>query len=322
MFLRYLTMKYCRIVILTIVMLSLLPKSARAQYDMVFSHYFDMPTSFNPAAAGKEGQLNVNLAYAMQLVGYEHNPKTMYVAGDLPLKAMGGTNGLGLTFFNDQLGLFQHQRISAQYAYNHKLGKKGNIAAGVQAGLLTEKYSSKGLDLEEANDPAFSTTDLDGNTLDVGVGLYLSFPKWYIGASAQHLTYPTVSLGEYNEIKIDATYFLTGGYEFQLPNPTLKIATSALVRSDLTAYRGDLTARVIYTHEDKMMYGGVGYSPTNSVTAYFGMKLQDFIIGYCYEAYTNGIGWQNGSHELRIGYKTELELGKKGKNYHQSVRYL
>ena len=50
---------------------------ARAQYDPSFSHYWAMQTSFNPAAVGKQDKINVNAAYNMSLVGFEHNPKTM-----------------------------------------------------------------------------------------------------------------------------------------------------------------------------------------------------------------------------------------------------
>lgn len=314
-------MRLCRFVILTI-LVTLTPSVLRAQYDMVFSHYFDMQSSYNPAAAGSSQMLNVNAAYAMQMAGYEHNPNTAFASADLPLKALGGTNGLGAMMLNDQIGLFTHQRISAQYAYHHKLGKKGTIGVGVQAGLLTEKFTTKDLDLEESNDPAFANGDQNGNGLDVAAGIMVRFPRWYVGVSAQHLTYPTIELGEYNEIKLDGTYYLTAGYDFQLPNPTLKIATSALLRTDLAGYRGDATARLIYSHEGKMMYVGAGYSPTNSTTIYVGGRFQGILIGYSYEAYTNGIGMQYGSHELHIGYQTELNLGKKGKNMHKSVRYL
>lgn len=314
-------MKCSRLVIIATFLLTLMPCAVRAQYDVVFSHYFDMQSSFNPAAAGKDTKLNVNLAYAMQMTGYEHSPQTAYLSGDMPFRSNNNKHGLGLMLINDNIGLFSHQRLCGQYAYHKTLGK-GSIAMGVQAGLLSEKFKSSGLDLEESNDPAFPNSDADGNTLDVGLGLYLKFPKWYVGVSAQHLTYPTVKLGEYNEISIDGTYYLTGGYDIQLPNPTLKIATSALVRTDLVAYRADITGRLIYSHEEKLMYAGAGYSPTNSITFYAGMQFQGIDLGYSYEAYTTAIGMEHGSHEIHIGYKTDVDLGKKGRNYHQAVRYL
>lgn len=314
-------MKVYRWVILAALGWLMVVDAARAQYDVVFSHYFDMQSSFNPAATGKESKLNVNVAYAMQMAGYEHNPQTAYASADMPIKGAGGINGLGLMLMNDKLGLFNHQRLEGQYSYHRRLGK-GMLGIGVQAGLLSEKFSGSELDLGDSNDPAFSTSDLDGNTLDVGAGVYLKFPKWYVGLSAQHITYPTVSLGEYNELKLDGTYYLTGGYDIQLANPTMKIATSALVRTDLVGYRADITGRWIYTHDEKMMYAGIGYSPMNSVTAYVGMQFQGIVLGYSFEAYTNNIGIQHGSHELHIGYLADIDLNKKGRNRHQSVRYL
>ena len=54
---------------------------ASAQQDASFAHYWAMEPSFNPAAAGKESVINVTGAYAMSMTGFEHNPKTMYLAG-------------------------------------------------------------------------------------------------------------------------------------------------------------------------------------------------------------------------------------------------
>ena len=45
-------------------------------------------------------------------------------------------------------------------------------------------------------------------------------------------------------------------------------------------------------------------------------------IGYSYEIYTSAISFGNGSHELFVGYQTDLNLYKKEKNLHKSVRIL
>ena len=66
-----------------------------AQYDPSFAHYWAMEPSFNPAAVGKESKLNVAGAYSLQLAGFEHNPKTMYVAADMPFYAIGSYHGVG-----------------------------------------------------------------------------------------------------------------------------------------------------------------------------------------------------------------------------------
>ena len=90
----------------------------------------------------------------------------------------------------------------------------------------------------------------------------------------------------------------------------------------MTAYRGDVTARLVYTNDKKVMYAGVAYSPTNSVTFLIGGMVHGIMLGYSYEVYTSAISPGNGSHELFVGYQTDVNLVKKGKNRHKSVRIL
>lgn len=310
-----------RRIILAAILLSLLSTEALAQYDPLFSHYFDMETSFNPAAAGKESKLNVTAAYAMDLAGFKHNPQTMYVSGDMPFYFLKSYHGAGLQFVNDKLGAFTHQKLGVQYAYRFRLFK-GSLGVGVQLGLLSESLDGSKIDLEDSSDPAFTTSQVDGNAFDIGFGLYYLHGPWYVGLSGQHLTSPLVELGSNNELQIDPTYYLTGGYNIKLRNPFLKVKTSALVRTDMTAYRADVTARLVYTNDKKMMYGGVAYSPDNSVTFLIGGSFHGIVLGYSYEVYTSAINPGNGSHELFVGYQTDINLTKKGKNLHKSVRIL
>ena len=97
---------------------------------------------------------------------------------------------------------------------------------------------------------------------------------------------------------------------------------SFLVKSDGVAWRGDITCRLMYAHEKTMFYGGVTYTPTVSVTGLLGAKFHGVVIGYSYEFYTSAISAGNGSHELYVGYQTDINLVKKGRNKHKSVRVL
>jgi type IX secretion system PorP/SprF family membrane protein len=301
--------------------LTLVSLKMQAQYDVSFSHYFDMEPSFNAAAVGKESKINVAVDYAMDLAGFEHNPQTMYAAADMPFYFLKTYHGAGLQFMNDKLGLFSHQRLMLQYALKFKLFK-GTLSAGVTAGLLSETFDGTEVDVEDSSDPAFTSSKLEGNAFDLGVGLYYTHRNWYVGVSAQHLTSPCVSLGERNELQVDPTFYLTGGYNIKLRNPFLTIKSSVLGRTDGVAYRADVTGRLVYTNESKMMYAGVSYSPTNSVTVLLGGNFHGIMLGYSYEMYTSAINPGNGSHEIFLGYQVDINLTKKGKNRHQSVRIL
>ena len=302
-------------------MLTLVSAAGHAQYDVSFSHYFDLEPSFNAAAVGKESKLNISAAYAMDLAGFKRNPQTMYAGADIPFYFAKAFHGAGIQFMNDKLGLFTHQRLALQYAFRMKLFG-GQLAAGVSAGLLSESFDGTKVDLDDSSDPAFSSSKLDGNALDLGAGLYYTRGPLYVGLSAQHLNSPLVSLGERNELKVDATYYATGGYTIRLRNPFLAIKPSFLVRTDGVAWRGDITARLVYTNDKKMMYAGVGYSPANSATLLIGGNVHGIVLGYSYEMYTSAINPGNGSHELFVGYQMDINLMKKGKNLHKSVRTL
>ena len=295
--------------------------TVRAQYDVSFGHYWAMEPSFNPAAVGKTAKLNVVAAYANQLSGFENNPKTMYAAADMPFYALGSYHGVGLQFINDAIGLFSHKRFGLQYAYQPQLWG-GKLSVGVQATMLSETFDGSKLDVSDNNDQALPTSSVNGTAFDIGMGVYYSHRQWYAGLSVLHLNAPKVELGEKNEINVDPTFYLTGGYNIRLKNPFLTIHTSVLGRTDGVAYRADISGRLMYTHEKKVMYAGVSYSPSTSVTVQIGGDVHGVRIGYSYEIYTSAINIGNGSHELMVRYQTDLNLFKKGRNLHKSVRIL
>lgn len=270
---------------------------------------------------GKSPKLNIAAAYAMELAGFKRNPNTMYAGADAQFLLLKQFHGAGIQLMNDQIGLFSHKRLALQYAFKFKLFG-GQLSTGISAGLLSETFDGTKVDLEESNDPAFSSSKIEGNSLDLAAGLYYSHRNWYVGISAQHLNSPCVQLGETNELQVDATYYLTGGATIRLRNPFLSIQPSFLFRTDLSGYRGDITGRFTYTNEKKMFYAGLSYAPTISTTVLIGGKFHGIVLGYSYEIYTSAINPGNGSHEIFVGYQMDLNLQKKGKNMHKSVRVL
>ncbi|MCF0197955.1 MAG: PorP/SprF family type IX secretion system membrane protein [Bacteroidaceae bacterium] len=295
-----------------------------AQYDAAFTNYWALPTYYNPAASGLDAQLSISGAYSMQLVGFENAPSTMLVTADLPLFFIGPRHGVGVGFMNDKIGLFANKKLYLQYAYHQPLWG-GKLSFGARVGFLNETFNGSDLDVEDSGDPAFASSQVDGMALDVDAGIRFSYKnRWYAGLSTMHATGPTIRLGDdkMNETHVGRLYYLTGGYNLKFRQPQYALYTSAIVRTDLLAWRGDITARLAYNGEKLHMYGGLSYSPTVSVAVLLGTVFHGIKIGYSYEIYTGGIGALHGSHELMVGYQTDLNLFKKGKNLHKSVRLL
>lgn len=298
-----------------------LPFTAAAQQDPAFAHYWQMETQFNPAAAGRSPQLNIRAAMQTHATGYENGGSTMFAGADMAFQIGRTRHGVGAIFQNDEFGLFSHKRFTVQYAYHLKLWG-GTLSIGAEADMLNESVNGSKADLGDANDPAFPTTDVSGSKFDASAGLFYAHRRWYVGIGAQHLTSPTVLLGETNEYRVKSLYNFTAGYNIRTKNPFFTIVPSAMVRYSASDFRADITARLEYNHGKRRLYGGLSYSPQNSVTGFVGGTFHGVNLSYSYEAYTSGMGLGAGQHEVTLGYSLDLNLGKKGKNIHRSARFL
>ena len=94
------------------------------------------------------------------------------------------------------------------------------------------------------------------------------------------------------------------------------------VMTDFVSWRADITARGTYDYDNKQFFGGLTYSPNVSVTFFVGMEMMNITASYGYELFTSGIGAANGSHDIFLGYQINLDIFKKEKNKHNSIRIL
>lgn len=294
----------------------------RAQYDPEYSHYWMMRTSFNPAAAGEEDALNILGVYSMQMTGFTHAPKTMYASADMPFVVLRKRNGVGLLFQNDELGLFSHKRFSLQYAFYTGRIFGGHLSIGAQADLLSEEFDGTKADVETTNDPAIPTTKVTGSKVDMSAGLMYRHKRWYAGVSMLHVLSPTVTLGETNELKIDPAYYFTAGYNIKLRNPLITIHPAVLCSYQGGDFRANVSGRVELHSDEKKLFAGGTYSPEHSATLFVGGLFHGVTVSYSYEAYTSMPDLKSGAHEILLNYRLDLNLYKKGRNRHKSVRYL
>ncbi|MBO5678527.1 MAG: PorP/SprF family type IX secretion system membrane protein [Bacteroidaceae bacterium] len=294
---------------------------ARAQFDTHFTHYWALQGYYNPAVAGLSGRLNIYGTYAMQMTGFTNAPATMLVGADMVLPTQKKNQAVSANLYNESIGLFSNQRLFLGYAYRFNLWG-GRMAVGVNAGSLEQKFDGSKVETEDPNDAAFPSSEVDGMGFDLTAGLHYEHRLFYAGLSVMHLTAPTIELGESHEIKIDRTYYFSGGGNIQLKNPLLSVQPSLQVMTDLTAWRADVTVRGTYTYDEKRYYAGFTYSPMVSVAILLGGEINSVSFGYAYEIFTAGVGLIHGSHDLYVGYVMDLDLFKKGRNKHKSIRIL
>lgn len=309
--------------IFTLVLSVLCLTETAAQWDVQFSDYTSLKSYYNPAASGTDGLLNVNAAYSMQMAGFDDAPKTMYVGADCPVYFLGPRHGAGVNFMNDIAGIFRTQRLAIQYAYNVPIGRKGRLAIGGQAAMISEKIDPTGLEFpDQDTDPAFPSSEVSGTSMDVAAGLYFHHPLFWAGASASHITSPRITMAETHFIDLSPVYYLMGGCNIKIKNTLLTLKPSFMVQSDFDSWREDINCKLEFVNDGKKLWGGVGYSPDISTTFMIGGNFHGISLGYSYQMYTSGINMVNGTHELVLSYQTDLDLFKKGHNKHRAVRVL
>ena len=314
--------KWMRVAMVLLILLTGMGANrVQAQQDVAFLHYWRMETQWNPAAVGQSPQLSIQGAVQTHAMGYEQAGSTMWAGADMAF-ALGRTyHGVGAMFLNDNIGLFSHKRFSLQYAY-HQPWRGGTIALGLQADMLQEGIDGSKADLGDKNDPAFPTAQVNGSAFDLSVGSYYQRKGFRLSAAYHHLASPTVRLGETHELPIRGVLNVGTQYNIRTSSPLFTITPSAMLRSDFTDYRVDLTLRGQYKFENRLIFAGINYAPQRSVGLFVGGTLQGIDISYGYEANTSGLGLGAGQHEIVIAYRLPIDLGKKQRNMHKSVRWL
>lgn len=299
--------------------------AAMAQYDVHFTHWWNVESFYNPAALNRNGLMNITGSFAAQMTGYEHAPTSMYFGADAALPTEKKQAAAGVSLFNESIGLFSSSNLSGNASYMFFLGK-GRLNIGLKAGLISQEFNGSGVQAEVSNDPAFPAQKEKGTALDLGFGLMYDRGPLQVGLGAMHLNSPHLEFGKSggkrSEMDISPMLILSGQYNIRLENPLLSVQPGIFCMSDLAQTRVDMTVRGTYEYDQSLYYAGLTYSPMTSVTFLLGGKYRGVLIGYAYELFTQGVGYLNGSHDLLATYSKEVNFFTRGRNAHKSIRYL
>ena len=91
---------------------------------------------------------------------------------------------------------------------------------------------------------------------------------------------------------------------------------------DASDFRANISGRVELHDDNKKLFAGATYSPQHSAAAFVGGLFHGITVSYSYEAYTSMPDLKSGAHEIVLQYRLDMNLYKKGRNRHKSVRYL
>ncbi len=295
--------------IFTTFLLILLYLDAFGQQDPQFTQYMYNTASINPAYAGSRGMLSFNLNYRSQWVGLDGAPKTAQFSINTPVGEKGV--GLGLSFYNDQIGPSTENNFAIDYSYTIQTGRDTQLSFGLKGGFQTLDINFNRLTVLDPNDAALLRNIDNRFQPIIGIGTYLHSDKWYLGLSTPNI----LTTDHYNDVRVSraserAHIFLMGGYVFDL-TPEWEFKPAFLARGVAGAPLSlDLSANFWY---NKKLTIGAAYRLDAAVSAMIGIQANDqFLIGYSFDLDTTDLGrYNNGSHEIFFRWELFTRLRNK-----------
>jgi type IX secretion system PorP/SprF family membrane protein len=215
--------------------------------------------------------------------------------------------GLGLSASNDRIGPVNNSSIFGSFAYKLILNSKSKLALGINGGVNILQANLTESQLNNQSDPTFQKDINNIITPNIGLGVYYSQEKFYIGLSAPNLLENTYlatdqSNGAQLIAKEQRHYFLTTGSKIEFsenlslkPTTLIKFTPSAPIQVDLTA---SFDIRNLF-----LIGAMIRSNDALGILAGINIKKQ-FYLGYSFD-WSYGLKsftYNNGSHEVVLRY--------------------
>ncbi len=278
-------------------LLTLIKSAAvKAQLNPLASQYFQNQYLFNPAMAGLDAGLNVNLSVRKQWSSIPGAPATQAVSADYLLRRA----AFGVNVYADQSGLLKSTRAVATYAYHIPLGQNNQqLNFGVSAGILWQRVP---LD------------QVYGDAGDLSIARYnerQSYPDGDFGTSYTsnnfNIQFALPNLrsvfNQYNYYTADrSVYFTAVSYRLNFGEAINDIVLEPKVAlRGVKGYRNilDVGANLMLANK-QLSFQGI-YHSAKSTTLGFGLNKDTFSILAFYTTETAAISnYTNGNFELSL----------------------
>ncbi len=206
---------------------------AKAQ-DPIFTQYFLVPESLNPAFTGTLVTGYMGLIHRSQWPNENRKIDTEYAFINSPIGPE-REMGLGLTILNQRkvFTKYNYTQINGVYSYNVNLNSEWRFRLGIEAGYGHKNFNFNNLLLEDqintndgtigggSSDPNILNANDKINFLDISSGLLFYSDKAWFGASLKHLNKPNIAFTEYANVPLELFLSLHAGYSLSLDDSHL-----------------------------------------------------------------------------------------------------
>lgn len=297
---------------------------SNAQQDPQFSYNMFNQLLTNPGFTGMNQAICASAIHRTQWMGFEGHPITTGFMLDAYLEKI--SSGAGLTILSDNIGFEKNIGIKGNYAYQLEIGD-GLLGIGIGLGFNSKSLDgdwSSPVSLEDPNanvylDPSIPHSEKHG-AFDMGFGAFYSSNNIYGGLGINHVITSKYSFETEKPPFMARHYYLTAGYNYQLPNPLFELRPSFFIKSDGVTNQINLNLLLLY---NKRFWGGMAYRFSGDLVFQVGMILPNNLkFGLAYDFTMSDIGsYTSGSVEIFVNYCFNMSM-KSSKGSYKSVRFL
>lgn len=317
--------------------------SLQAQQDAMYTKYMFNSLAFNPAYAGTQDFLSVDLIHRQQWFNWGGRfgnndlgaPISQSVNVHAPYKER---VGWGINLTNDIIGARNAISLGLNYAYRVDFGV-GKLSLGLRAGGMywSSDWSKLSFKDDQASDPAFNEDFRRQFLPTFGAGLYFYSEQYYIGFSVPNILSLDMRDADGEDIAQPAQllrhYYFAAGVAIPIQdNEDLVFKPSILIKSaslagdfsnDINSNPGapssfDLDASVLFQEK---FWAGIAFrssfegifsdrSSSDSFDFWFAYYLpKGFRIGASYDVMVTPIQQTaGGSFEIMLGFDLRNEV--------------
>ncbi len=297
------------------VIMLLAATNVHAQLTSMQSAFFQNQYLVNPAMAGLENQLNLNLDYRQQWINVPGAPRLATFTADYN---SGNKVGLGLNIYNDQAGLIDRTRVMATYAYHIIISDKADFVTNEKPRLnfglslgLNDAYINYNDVVGDPSDPDLAQFNRQNLYVDGDLGVSYTSSKWNAQFSLPNLK-KIFFKSAVEDINVEgSTFYSALSYRIQLSE---SFKNSVLHIEPKIAYRGvsgfnniaDIGFnfyRTTFENTSKLNLT-IMYHTDNSFTTGVGYDINNFGVLFCYSANTGPLStYANNTFELGINLR-------------------
>jgi type IX secretion system PorP/SprF family membrane protein len=300
------------------IILSLFTGTVLTAQDVHFSMFNYAPMTMNPANAGAEDEVRVNINYRSQWKSVNSQFKTMAGSYDMRISAIGnGYLAGGINFYNDKAGDSQlgTTQGNLSLAYHLKLADGHFIGLGLMGGYAQRSMTSTALTWGNQYDGMdYNSALLSGETtsgeftrsfFDLGTGVVYTFEKGEkystgnnhmlanVGFSVSHVHQPDISFYGSNPDNLYRKYMFHANGLFGLPNSRISFAPGVMFASQGPARELLIGSNIRYRLVEDSRYTGIIKGASLSLGTWFRtgdamiftsvLQFSGYSIGFAYD---------------------------------------